>query len=677
MGTQGQTVPMPAVDALGSVDDGVDRPDEDAEQHHEDPASGQAATLVMARTRVAEPLVDDALLDDALLDAIEESTEPAQAEEVGPRRRVRIDLYAYGAFLILAFWLTHQYWMSGHVSRIDISDQAFFEFMLAHGAQVVTHLSNPFYTTTLNVPVGVNLMMNTSVLALSIPLAPVTLLFGPAISFALLMTLGLAGTAAAWYFVLSRHVVESRWAAVIGGLIAGFGPGMISHALGHPNIIAQFLVPFIAWRTVKLREQGRSLRNGVALAVLIIVQAFINEEILFILALGMAFFVLAYALSQRRTIRPLVKPFGVGLGITFAIVAAALAYPLWWQFFGPNTYNGLSPGVKAFSTDLAAFPAFGTQTIFGSFTDHGNLAKSLAEQNTFLGWPLLIACGVAIYWLRRNVVARSIAAAGFGLGVLSLGSNIKFDGHLTGIPGPWRLVNNLPVFDSAVPTRFSLLVLPVVAVLVALAHDRALAEAPRNWKLRAESVRPRFRQARLAWCLLLVVALVAVIPTPVPTQQLPPTPAFIASGQWRQFVSGNQTILPIPLPGPAVVDSMFWSAQSKLAIQLPRGYFLGPDPTHDNVAFFGAPARPTAVLLAEVLTDDEPAVVHKSDRMAAVEDLRYWRVAVIVQDPNSPDDRAIRETISDLVGIKPKFLGGLWVWDVRQLVAGHSYADLE
>ena len=72
-----------------------------------------------------------------------------------------------------------------------------------------------------------------------------------------------------------------------------------------------------------------------------------------------------------------------------------------------------------------------------------------------------------------------------------------------------------------------------------------------------------------------------------------------------------------------------------------------------------------------------PAVVHKFNRMAAIADLRYWRATVIVLPPDTRGEQALHETISDLVGSKPTFQGGVWVWDVRDLVAGRSDADLE
>jgi hypothetical protein len=646
VGAQSHTVPMAAVVA-------TDDPDAiEAAERREPPMI--TATLVLPRLRS------------------DEVTAPAKPRA---RRRLWVDAGVFVAFVLIAFAVTYQYWLTGHVSAGDVSDQAFFEYMLAHGAHSLVHLSNPLFASQLNVPVGVNLMDNTSILALAIPLTPITLWLGPATSFALLMTFGLAATAGAWYFVLSRHVVTSRSAAIIGGLVAGFGPGMISHTTGHPNIIAQFLVPFIAWQTLRLREPGRALRNGLGLGALAVVQVFINEEVLFNLAFGLAVFIAMIAVSKRRTISADVRPFLAGLGVAVAFSAVLLAYPLWWQFFGPNTYHGLSAGVKAFSTDVAAFPAFGTQSIFGSITNDAHLSQSIAEQNTFFGWPMLIAVVAAIYWLRRQVVARALAAAGLVLALLSLGATIKVDGHDTGIPGPWRLVGNLPVFNAAVPTRISLLILPIVATLIALAHDKAMV-ITRTKATSKIAARPRARQMRFAWCFLVGLALVASIPTPIPTQKLAPTPAFISSGEFRAYVSLTQTVLPVPLPGPGVVDSMFWAARSNLAFQLPRGYFLGPDPTSHDVAFFGAPARPTAVLIADVISDDEPAIVQKSDRKAAIADLRFWHVAVIVQTPNGPADKALRTTISDLVGAKPKFIGGVWVWDVRKLTAGKATSDL-
>src|SRR5690606_21545554 len=152
----------------------------------------------------------------------------------------------------------------------------------------------PLYSASLNAPEGVNLMANTSVLGLGFPLAPVTLLFGSRVAFLAAVVVCLAGTAAAWYLLLSRRIVRSRGAAALGGLLCGFAPGMISQATGHLHVIAQFLVPPILALVFDPRPD-RVVRRGVLLGLLVTYQAFLGEEVLAFLALACAVFSLGWA----------------------------------------------------------------------------------------------------------------------------------------------------------------------------------------------------------------------------------------------------------------------------------------------------------------------------------------------------------------------------------------------
>jgi hypothetical protein len=59
--------------------------------------------------------------------------------------------------------------------------------------------------------------------------------------------------------------------------------------------------------------------------------------------------------------------------------------------------------------------------------------------------------------------------------------------------------------------------------------------------------------------------------------------------------------------------------------------------------------------------------VTDADRRAALADLKYWRAAVVVLAPEGNEELLWRTT-SQLVGFQPKFVGGVWLWDVRGLV---------
>ncbi len=263
----------------------------------------------------------------------------------------------YAFFLAAAFWVTSRIWFDpvGRVASLYSSDPAQVQFFLAHSVRVVLHGEFPFFTDRLNYPDGVNLMANTAILGLGIPMVPVTLIFGPAVSFVVLVTLGLAGTASAWYYVLSRHVVRAPIAAVVGGWFCGFSPAMLSHANWHPNIISQFLLPFIVWRVIALTRSTRVVRDGVVLALLVGYQAFINEEILLFTAMAVGIFLLAVLVQQPGRWRSAARPLGIGLVVCGVIVVALLAYPLYVQFAGRQAYHGLSDAVRNYGNDLAAF----------------------------------------------------------------------------------------------------------------------------------------------------------------------------------------------------------------------------------------------------------------------------------------------------------------------------------
>ena len=141
-----------------------------------------------------------------------------------------------------------------------------WEWFFAVTAHSLVHLENPLGTVLQNHPLGVNMMANTAMFGVSIPLAPVTLLFGPTVTFVLVLTLGLFGTAFAWYRLFARELVRSRTAAIIGGLFCGFAPAMISHASAHPNFVVLFLLPVIVQRMLAmLRRPVRPVRDGVLL----------------------------------------------------------------------------------------------------------------------------------------------------------------------------------------------------------------------------------------------------------------------------------------------------------------------------------------------------------------------------------------------------------------------------
>ena len=622
------------------------------------------AELLALETGVAE--ASTSVLPDVR--ALPQAAPDVAAEQPGTRRSWRTlswgDVFAIASFIAVALFLTAPLWFNlDQELREDPQDQAFFEWMLAHGARVLTDGAYPFFSDRMNYPDGVNMMANTSVLAVSLPMTPVTLLFGPHVAFNTFLTLALSATGISWYLVLSRRFVTSRAAAWVGALFCTFAPSMVSHAGGHPNIVSQFLVPLIIWRTLELRVAGRSVRNGLALAGLIVWQAFINLEILFMTAVGLGIFCAAMAVSRRRTHPGEIVPFLRALAVTAGTASVLLAYPLYVQFFGPQSYQGLPEFVRSFGADLGSFTAYARQSIAGDAETARRLAQNAAEENAFFGWGLVVLVLALVAWMRRNVAVVVLASVAVLFAAMSLGPRITLNGVRTDVPGIWALLHSVPVLDSAVPTRWAMAIAPLIGIILALgcqkAHD-------------LNRTQPSARRPVIAAMITAVVmALAPLAPTPLPTRQMAPVPGFVTSGAWQQFVDDNHTLVTLPLPDSSYPDPMRWSAYTGHEMRIASAYALLPnqnplDPT-DRTALFSPPWRPTSGLITSIRNGNPSPRITDTRRDMTLADLRYWKAGAVVLTPQ-PRDIEMLLVMSAILGFKPTWIDGAWVWDVRSVV---------
>ena len=584
-------------------------------------------------------------------EVIEERSVP-DSPPAAARSRSRVDLLAPLSYLALAVLVMIQLWRdpNGRVLASNDDDHGFFLYVMAHGERVLFHGDNPLFDGRMNVPDGVNMMANTTVLAIALPLAPVTHFLGAGVSLVFALTLGLAGTAAAWYGVLSRHFGTSRVAAWIGGLWCGFAPALVSHANAHVNFVSQFLTPFIVWQVLRLREPGRAVRGGVTLGLLVTVQVFINEETLLFTALTLGAFVIAYACMAPRDALRAARHVLAGLGVAGVTAGVLLAYPLYFQFTGPGSYHGQPFLPGKYVTDLLSVGAYARQSLAGNSAIARHLSVSVTEENTFFGpfgLAMIVAC-VVVLW--RNVAARAAAIAGLVLLVVSMGPSLKVAGHDTGIPLPFGLISHVPIFDLVSVTRFGMVAATIGGVLLALATDRL------------PSFSPRHRRWFVAG---LVLALVPIAPKPLPIVAADPLPAFLAEGIWRQYVPAGRTLVTVPLPEVTTGRAgIRWAALTHLEYQSPRGYFMGPaNPPSDLTGSWNAPPRFTYQLLYRVREYGERPVLTDADRAGIRADLGFWRAAVVVLVPDSRNGDALLATLTSALG-PPRSVGGVEIWPV-------------
>ncbi len=533
-------------------------------------------------------------------------------------------------------------------------DQYLFEWFFAVAADSVWHLHNPLFSYLQNYPDGVNMMANTATLGLGIPLSPITLLFGPSVTWTIVLTGSLAATAAAYYWIFSRHLVRSRVAAAIGGGLCGFAPAMISHGTAHPNFVALFLIPFIVLRLIKLAQTGNPVRNGALVGLMLSYQIFLGEEVLFIGMLYFAAFALAYTVSRPREAWGMAPRFGAGILVAAFVAFVLVAYPLWWQFHGPQSYDALIHGQRG--NDVAAFVRFSTESIAGDASSAKGFAWNPTEENAFFGWPLVALTIVNAIWLARtSLIARTFALSGFVMAVLSLGVRIVVFHHDTHIPGLWRMFATLPLFESLIESRLAIACIPPVGALLALATDRVLELTP------AQPV----RGLRGLWLGAVAAVLLPIVPTRLEVEQRMPAPEFFSSGTWQHYVDPGGSVVVAPIPGddPVALD---WQMTAGMGFPIAGGYFVGPTGPNDKRGRYGAAPTHTGVLLSTASESGRLPPIDDTDQVKTLEDLRRWRASVVILAPVR-NHQALRSTLERLLNKPAQWVNGVWLWDVRGL----------
>lgn len=626
----------------------------------------------------------------------------------GALRRMRpADRLVVLGYLLASVWLFKGLWDDPGGSYLTDSgqDQNQWEWFFAVTADHVFGLHDPFFTTLQNQPLGVNLMANTAMLGLSVPLAPVTALFGPAVTWALVLTGGLAATAAAWYWLLLKRCVRSRRAAALGGALCAFAPPMISHANAHPNFAVLFMMPLITDRLLRLcaargkdgagkdgagkgcrghdgggkdgrgkhgdgrhggghDESGgttrrRTVRDGVVLGLLLTYQIFLGEEVLLLAAIGLLLFAVGYAAARPAVVRTVWRALARGLAVAAGVCLLLLAYPLGRQFFGAQSYTGVLHGPTGNSP--RALVEFAGRSLAGNPATADALALNRTEQNAFFGWPLVALTVVVVVWLWRDPRARGLATVAFGAVLLSLGRTIPVPGTDVTLPGPWRLLHDLPLFESVIESRMAMAAVPALGILLALACDRWDAQARPAGSTGRVAADDRALRA-VGWAAV-TAALLPIVPTPLATVDRAAVPSFIADGTWRASVPQGRTLVPVPLPDPAHTEALHWQTIAGLGFPLPGGYFNGPYGP-DRTGIYGPVPRATSALLSEVSRTGRIPDIGPAQRREARKDLRFWRAGAVVL-VSQPGDQALRLTVQRLMGAPGRWIGGVWVWQVH------------
>jgi hypothetical protein len=565
-------------------------------------------------------------------------------------RRLRApwpQLAALLGFLTLAVLLLGSTWTSptDRTLGAGVGDPGVFIWFLRWTPFAVGRHISPFYSDYLNHPDGVNLMWNTWVPLPGLLLSPLTLTFGPVLTLNVLLTLAYGLSSWSAYLAIRRYV-PSHLAAAAGGLVYGFSFAMRVHS-HHPNLILVFLLPWLLVLVdeILVRQRRPPVWLGVGLGLLCAAQALVGEELLAATVLAGALLTLALALSHPRAALRRAPRALAAFAVALLVAGALLAWPLKAQLTGPARVRGDITAEARGASDLLALvtphPLLAIDPLAANRLREGFTGSS----ETYLGVPLLLVVVAVAAARLGSALVRAAFAVLLALLVLSLGAELRIDGHPTGVRLPWAAVEPVPLIKNMVPARLSLLTSLFAGLLLAVALHGL-------WSLR-----------RWWWRALAVAVAAVVFASLAPAHQFSAspvvaTPPFFTTAAVRSLPRDSVALL-VPFPRKGRQDvAMVWQAQAGMWFKMPGGYFVGPDP--GGGARHDAPPTTTAKALVRAQAGQAPKLT-PALRTAIAADFATWRVASVVLGP-TPHRQVVAGFLTKLLGRPPEDVGGVQLW---------------
>jgi hypothetical protein len=428
-----------------------------------------------------------------------------------PWAREAAILAAYLAAGIAATWPLASYLTGRLPASRDVAVYVWDMWWVAH--QIIG-LHDPWSTTHLAAPAGLQLGYHTLVPLLAALMTPVTLAFGPSAAYNLLV-IAVPGLACYAMYRVARLWLPSLAGAIAAGAFFGLSAMLTYQAWYHLNIAyGTVFLPLTLEAAVRLRRDP-TIGRGVVLGVVLGASALVNQEsavmalILAVLAVGpwlAAARAWATAAARLRAV--------AAAGIAGVVVASPQLIAMIQQArAGGNATSAASLGYATWVANLRSLFAPSPRLADDGLTGLGRIYISQTRfetLNTFgVVLSLLAVLGLVVSWRRRSawlLLLLWLGGAALALGpVLYVGRHLYvplaeiWDGVRVSalMPYTWFIrVPGLSVFREA--DRLALLGLVGAALLAGAAVDWL-------WGGRAGKRKPR------AWALILVVAVLGAL----------------------------------------------------------------------------------------------------------------------------------------------------------------------
>ncbi len=528
----------------------------------------------------------------------------------------------------------HQLIQLGHTS-----DPNQYMWFLKWWPYAFSHHINPFHTRLLWYPADTTLMWTSNLFLLAIVMTPITNIWGPVVSYNILMLACpvLAATAA---FALCRKLSSAYWPSVLGGFIFGFSPYMLTHMIGHLDLVVIFPVPLAVLVTLYRLDGSLSRRGYVAaLAVVLAIALLCSPEIPTTMTL---FGALALALGilllpAEYGLKTLVPEIGIAYGLMILIVSPFLV-----AMFAYGMPHGVLWPASWYSADLVGFVIPTKVTAIGTIPAIAHISSELGalnENTACLTVPLLVIAAVYLWSTWKSAGSKLLGLMLVCICIAAIGPRLHFMGEIK-FWMPWTIAERIPFLKQALPVRFTLYAFLVLAIITAM----WLANSPAT--------------TRMKWVAVIFV-IAFLLPNPSSAFWVSPLsdPPFFSKHIYQDYLSPDDIVLTLPYSYYGY--EMLWHAQADFSFRM-----VGAWITEEPYQFRRLPI----VGYFQRAFDLPEAPEHLKAFLA------HYHVTVVIVDPNDMDANRWRGILAD-VGLKPIETGGILLYRVPQN-AFSAYANI-
>ena len=219
---------------------------------------------------------------------------------------------------------------------------------------------------------------------------------------------------------------------------------------------------------------------------------------------------------------------------------------------------------------------------------------------------------------RHGGLVRVLAVTVVLMWLLSMGSPLRVFGAEVPTPGPFRVIEHIPVLMNILPMRLAVHVVLCLSALTAVLLHHALRDAHRR---RAAGERIR-GAASLGPFAAVLLTCVLIAPVAVPTRDIT-VPRFFTSDAVTDTIPAGAVVKALPTPRAVAeadyAQSMVWQAVTGMHYRETGGYFIGGTDSH------AVTSQALLDPLDQLLRDEEQTAVRDFDEGRTAEAVRGIR----------------------------------------------------